>query len=79
MQGVETKTRAACPGGYEIGAVSGQGSAEQIAETVTLRSLPLGRDRVKEKSWIIPLTLTLSPEVRGGEGRVRSFPDEPCV
>jgi hypothetical protein len=32
------------------------------------------RDRVREKSLIIPLTLTLSPEVRGGEGTCSELP-----
>jgi hypothetical protein len=45
-----------------------------VAITIRLGSLSLGeRDRVREKSLIIPLTLTLSPEERGGEGTYSEF------
>src|SRR4030066_2451029 len=51
-----------------------QGTSEQVAETITLRSLSLReRDRVREKSRIIPLTLTSPPKcagpLRGGKNR----------
>ncbi len=46
-----------------------------MAKTIKLRSLSLReRDRVREKSLIIPLTLTLSPEVHGGEGTCSEVP-----
>ena len=61
-----------------------KGTSEQVAEAVMLRSLSLReRDRVREKSLIIPLTLTLDlrflpprrgPKVRGGEGTCSEVP-----
>jgi hypothetical protein len=48
---------------------------EHVVETITLRSLSQReRDRVRGKSIIIPLTLTLSPENHGGEGSCSDVP-----
>jgi hypothetical protein len=46
-----------------------------MANTFSMRSLShRERDRVRGKSTIIPLTLTLSPEIHGGEGTGSEVP-----
>jgi hypothetical protein len=50
-------------------------SLNKYVETIKLGSLSHGeRDRVRGKSVTTPLTLTLSPEIHGGEGTGSEFP-----